>query len=158
MQPLQKVITPKPFKAPPPTTVRYQYIEECVLPLEEMGLPEPIIYRFLKSEHPQNGPQVWTVTMDGLEDPNVKEFFLVHAEDLVEGKITALCEWNGWKFYARRYNEFGHLSMPLIRKVYPTLLAQQLVSVQPLTAPTNLIDLIRTRHKASKLKKDEEAM
>jgi hypothetical protein len=33
----------------------------------------------------------------------------------------------------------GHLAFPLAKQIWPTLLANQIVSVQPMTAPTNSV-------------------
>lgn len=43
----------------------------------------------------------------------------------------------GENFYG--INAFGQFSMPLIRRVYPQLIANDLVGVQPMTSPTSLI-------------------
>jgi hypothetical protein len=42
--------------------------------------------------------------------------------------------------------EFERIAIPLVRRIYPSLIASQIVSVQPLTAPTGLVHYIRYRY------------
>lgn len=41
---------------------------------------------------------------------------------------------------------FSRLAMPLIRKVYPKLIANDLISVQPMTAPAGVIAYLKTKY------------
>lgn len=49
--------------------------------------------------------------------------------------------------------QFGRISIPLVRRIYPSLIADKIVSVQPLTGPTGLVYYLN--HKYSKNKGTE---
>lgn len=42
--------------------------------------------------------------------------------------------------------QFSRIAIPLVRRVYPSLIANNLVSVQPLQSPTGLIYYLRHRY------------
>jgi hypothetical protein len=47
--------------------------------------------------------------------------------------------WIWQRYQASRVPRFDSFALPLIRRVFPQLTAEQLVSVQPMTSPTALI-------------------
>jgi hypothetical protein len=42
--------------------------------------------------------------------------------------------------------QFARISIPLVRRIYPQLIADRLINVQPLTAPTGLQYYLRWQH------------
>lgn len=52
--------------------------------------------------------------------------------------------------------QFRKLSIPLVRRIYPQLIADKLVSVQPLAGPTGLVYYLQ--HKYSQNKGTESIM
>lgn len=44
---------------------------------------------------------------------------------------------------------FGRMSIPLVRRIYPSLIANKIMSVQPLTGPTSLIYYLNFRHSSN---------
>jgi hypothetical protein len=46
----------------------------------------------------------------------------------------------------KKYGNFAAINLPLIRKVFPAMLANQIVGVQPMTAPTGQIHTLRVRY------------
>lgn len=58
------------------------------------------------------------------------------------------------RFIQERYepeeNQFKRISIPLVRRIYPQLIADKLVSVQPLTGPTGLAYYLRFRYSENK--------
>lgn len=42
--------------------------------------------------------------------------------------------------------QFKQISVPLLRRIYPQLIASELVSVQPLSGPTGLVHYLRHRY------------
>ena len=44
-----------------------------------------------------------------------------------------------WTCWPKEVGDFGSMVMPLIRRVQPSLIANELVSVQPMTLPAGLI-------------------
>ena len=51
--------------------------------------------------------------------------------------------------------QFSRMSVPLIRQIYPSLIASDIVSVQPLLAPTGLVHYLNFRY--SKNSKSEDS-
>ena len=47
---------------------------------------------------------------------------------------------------SRESAEFKRISIPLVRRIYPQLIANKIVSVQPLLAPTGLVYYLRFRY------------
>lgn len=46
--------------------------------------------------------------------------------------------------------EFKRISIPLIRRIYPSLIANSLVNVQPLLGPSGLVHYLRFRYSENK--------
>ena len=46
--------------------------------------------------------------------------------------------------------QFKRISIPLIRRIYPQLIANKIVSVQPLLGPTGLVYYLRFRYSSNK--------
>lgn len=45
--------------------------------------------------------------------------------------------------------EFKRISIPLVRRIYPQLIANKIVSVQPLLGPTGLAHYLRFRYSSN---------
>jgi hypothetical protein len=63
---------------------------------------------------------------------------MIYATDkeiLTEGKVFDLLE----RYVKLRHRKFGNIVFPAIRRVFPSMLANEIVSVQPMTAPTGLL-------------------
>ena len=54
--------------------------------------------------------------------------------------------------YLKNYNRvsFDRISIPLIRRIYPQLIASKIVSVQPMTAPSSLSYYLRFKYSSNK--------
>src|SRR4051812_3170284 len=46
--------------------------------------------------------------------------------------------------------QFKRISIPLVRRIYPQLIANKIVSVQPLLGPTGLVYYLRFRYSTNK--------
>src|SRR3954467_9866207 len=46
--------------------------------------------------------------------------------------------------------QFKRISIPLVRRIYPQLIANKIVSVQPLLGPTGLVYYLRFRYSSNK--------
>lgn len=46
--------------------------------------------------------------------------------------------------------QFKRLSIPLVRRIYPSLIADKLVSVQPLAGPSGLVHYLRHKYSQNK--------
>ena len=46
----------------------------------------------------------------------------------------------------RRSRSFARISIPLVRRIYPQLIAENIVNVQPLMAPTGLVYYLRHQY------------
>lgn len=46
--------------------------------------------------------------------------------------------------------EFKRISIPLVRRIYPQLIANKITSVQPLLGPTGLVHYLRFRYSSNK--------
>lgn len=46
--------------------------------------------------------------------------------------------------------QFKRISIPLVRRIYPQLIANKVVSVQPLLGPTGLVYYLRFRYSSNK--------
>lgn len=51
--------------------------------------------------------------------------------------------------------DFRRISLPLIKRIYPKLIAEQIVNAQPMTAPTGLIFYLRYRYSSNNENKNE---
>jgi len=49
----------------------------------------------------------------------------------------------------REIAQFRRISIPLVRRIYPRLIADTIVSVQPLSGPTGLVNYLRHRYQTS---------
>lgn len=45
---------------------------------------------------------------------------------------------------------FSRISIPLVRRIYPQLIANKIVSVQPLLGPTGLVHYLRFQYSSNK--------
>lgn len=50
------------------------------------------------------------------------------------------------KYERSQYGQFGRISIPLIRRIQPQLIANDIVNVQPLLGPTGLMYYLRYRY------------
>lgn len=68
-----------------------------------------------------------------------------------------MTKWDNWGLpsYPRtpprtprggRKTEFKRISIPLVRRIYPSLIANKITSVQPLLEPTGLVYYLRFRY------------
>lgn len=46
--------------------------------------------------------------------------------------------------------EFKRIKIPLVRRIYPSLIANKIVSVQPLLGPSSLVYYLRYRYSSNK--------
>lgn len=46
----------------------------------------------------------------------------------------------------KKYGSFAAINLPLIRKCFPSMIASQIVGVQPMTGPTGMISTLRVRY------------
>lgn len=46
--------------------------------------------------------------------------------------------------------EFKRISIPLVRRIYPSLIANKIVSVQPLAGPSSLVYYLRHKYSQNK--------
>jgi hypothetical protein len=92
-----------------------------------------------------------TGLLNGLEDRYVRSTTSVLLEN--QRKMNKSPRWkvqNRWKSKERRQKEealgFKRISIPLVRRIYPSLIAEKLVGVQPLAEPSSLTYYMRFRY------------
>jgi hypothetical protein len=87
---------------------------------------------------------VWSETglLEGLNDPYSRSCAAVVLENqrLVNEQSTDTSD----------IAQFKRISIPLVRRIYPQLIANKLVSVQPLLGPTGLVYYLRFRYSSNK--------
>ena len=65
--------------------------------------------------------------------------------------------WGGWglpsfpRTTPKEPVKFDRISIPLVRRIYPRLIANKITSVQPLLGPTGLVYYLRFRYSSTKL-------
>lgn len=134
--------------------------------LQPYNLPEPpnpeivAAWRVLKQEPDAEGIRV---TLDELvEDPDADPLVLFRWPEgvLPPEKERHLVLWRDnlwwcptwWRLDHSKegIGKFSRFSLPLVKKAYPQLLAQNLVSVQPMTQPAGLVYYLRYRYSKTK--------
>lgn len=111
------------------------------------------VWQLFNKKHRLNGPAVIIPEM------GIQEFW-------VNGKrIEDWCKENGieileaseedWFLIDMRFgipsiNDVNSVILPLIRNIYPTIIARDLIGVQPMTGPTGLIHGLRAKYGAGK--------
>ena len=87
---------------------------------------------------------VWTETglLEGLNDSYLRKCTSVLLENqrLVNEVSTDTSD----------IAQFKRISIPLVRRIYPQLISNKLVSVQPLLGPTGLVYYLRFRYSSNK--------
>lgn len=88
--------------------------------------------------------QRWTQTglLDGIEDKQTRSTTAVLLENqrLMNETATDTSD----------IAQFKRISIPLVRRIYPQLIANKVVSVQPLLGPTGLVYYLRFRYSSNK--------
>lgn len=88
--------------------------------------------------------QRWAKTklLNGLKDPSIRQTTAVLLENqrLMNEAATDTAD----------IAQFKRISIPLVRRVYPQLIANKIVSVQPLLGPTGLVYYLRFRYSSAK--------
>jgi hypothetical protein len=86
----------------------------------------------------------WGTTgiLDGITDPNTRSSTAVLLENqrLINEISTDTSD----------VAQFKRISIPLVRRIYPQLIANKIVSVQPLLGPTGLVYYLRFRYSSNK--------
>ena len=86
----------------------------------------------------------WGTTgiLNGITDPNVRSATAVLLENqrLINEVSTDTSD----------VAQFKRISIPLVRRIYPQLIANKIVSVQPLLGPTGLVYYLRFRYSSNK--------
>ena len=86
----------------------------------------------------------WSKTgiLKGIEDPYVRSATAVLLENqrLINETSTDTSD----------VAQFKRISIPLVRRIYPQLIANKIVSVQPLLGPTGLVYYLRFRYSSNK--------
>jgi hypothetical protein len=86
----------------------------------------------------------WSKTgiLKGIEDPYVRSATAVLLENqrLINEVATDTSD----------VAQFKRISIPLVRRIYPQLIANKIVSVQPLLGPTGLVYYLRFRYSSNK--------
>ena len=86
----------------------------------------------------------WSKTgiLKGIEDPFVRSATAVLLENqrLINETSTDTSD----------VAQFKRISIPLVRRIYPQLIANKIVSVQPLLGPTGLVYYLRFRYSSNK--------
>lgn len=80
--------------------------------------------------------------LEGIDDPEVKRTtsILLENQHLLNESLTATSD----------VDQFRRISIPLVRRIYPQLIANKIVSVQPLLGPTGLVYYLRFRYATTK--------
>ena len=83
-----------------------------------------------------------TELLDGINDPYVRSCTAVMLENqrLINETMTDTSD----------IAQFKRISIPLVRRIYPQLIANKVVSVQPLLGPTGLVYYMRFRYGSNK--------
>ena len=83
-----------------------------------------------------------TELLDGITDPYVRSCTAVMLENqrLINETMTDTSD----------ISQFKRISIPLVRRIYPQLIANKVVSVQPLLGPTGLVYYMRFRYGSNK--------
>ncbi len=55
-----------------------------------------------------------------------------------------------WRDENDDIGQFKRIQIPLVRRIYPQLIANKIVSVQPLLGPTGLVYYLRHRYSSNK--------
>ena len=80
--------------------------------------------------------------LDGIEDEHIRNTTAVLLENqrLINETATDTSD----------ISQFKRISIPLVRRIYPQLIANKVVSVQPLLGPTGLVYYLRFRYSSNK--------
>jgi hypothetical protein len=88
--------------------------------------------------------QRWAKTklLNGIKDPAIRQTTAVMLENqrLMNEAATDTAD----------IAQFKRISIPLVRRIYPQLIANKIVSVQPLLGPTGLVYYLRFRYSSAK--------
>jgi len=98
--------------------------------------------RFLNEARELEGRWSKTGILKGIEDPYVRSATAVLLENqrLINETSTDTSD----------VAQFKRISIPLVRRIYPQLIANKIVSVQPLLGPTGLVYYLRFRYSSNK--------
>jgi hypothetical protein len=98
--------------------------------------------RFLNEAKELEGRWAKTGLLNGIEDRNTRAATAVLLENqrLINEVSTDTAD----------IAQFKRISIPLVRRIYPQLIANKIVSVQPLLGPTGLVYYLRFRYSSNK--------
>jgi hypothetical protein len=98
--------------------------------------------RFLNEAKELESRWAKTGILKGIEDPMVRSSTAVLLENqrLINETSTDTSD----------VSQFKRISIPLVRRIYPQLIANKIVSVQPLLGPTGLVYYLRFRYSSNK--------
>jgi len=98
--------------------------------------------RFLNEAKELEGRWAKTGLLEGIEDRNTRAATAVLLENqrLINEVSTDTAD----------IAQFKRISIPLVRRIYPQLIANKIVSVQPLLGPTGLVYYLRFRYSSNK--------
>jgi len=98
--------------------------------------------RLLNEAKELEGRWKQTGLLDGIEDKSIRQTTAVLLENqrLVNEVSTDTGD----------VAQFKRISIPLVRRIYPQLIANKIVSVQPLLGPTGLVYYLRFRYASNK--------
>jgi hypothetical protein len=85
-----------------------------------------------------------TGLLEGIADPHVRKATAVLLEN------QRLCNLYEASTDTGDIGQFKRISIPLVRRIYPQLIANKIVSVQPLLGPTGLVYYLRFRYSSNK--------
>jgi hypothetical protein len=98
--------------------------------------------KFLNEAKTMENRWAKTDLLKGLDDPYVRSCTAVMLENqrLINETMTDTSD----------ISQFKRISIPLVRRIYPQLIANKVVSVQPLLGPTGLVYYMRFRYGSNK--------
>ena len=98
--------------------------------------------KFLNEARELEGRWSQTGLLEGIEDRYVRSCTAVLLEN--QRLMNEVATDTG------DISQFKRISIPLVRRIYPQLIANKVVSVQPLLGPTGLVYYLRFRYSTNK--------
>jgi len=94
----------------------------------------------------------WSETglLEGIEDQSTRRITSVLLENQKLANASPLTEALSGGTDTSDVAQFRRISIPLVRRIYPQLIANKIVSVQPLLGPTGLVYYLRFRYGTDK--------
>ena len=88
--------------------------------------------------------------LEGIEDEHTKRMTALMLENQKLANESPLTEALTGGTDTSDVSQFRRISIPLVRRIYPQLVANKIVSVQPLLGPTGLVYYLRFRYGSNK--------